>query len=105
MTVAIAGNLLLLGTSFYYWIKSFIFGAKNTFTTGAPQQNRIRQKIKLQLSCFLFFNSCLPWAMYLLYINNTLFGETGAQVFSIAFIVITGTQVSFSYTLLKLTGC
>lgn len=30
--------------------------------------------------------------MYLLYINNYLFGETGAKVFSITFIILLGTQ-------------
>lgn len=93
MTVAIVGNLLLLGSSFYYWIKSLIFGYKNVVSSG-HQPNRSRHKIKLLNSVFLFFNSCIPWAMYLFYINEHLFGDTGAEVFSIAFIVITGTQVS-----------
>ena len=94
MTLAIGGNVLLLTLSGYHWIKSCLFELEYCPKNARP--NRYRHKIKLLNSMFLFFNSCTPWAMYLLYINNYLFGETGAKVFSITFIILLGTQVRLS---------
>jgi len=47
---------------------------------------------KFWTTFFLVLNFGLPWALYLLYINSWIFGQYGAYVFSIIFILLTGTQ-------------